>query len=34
MTTNPSAANKVIVLGLVFGISILKGGKKLIIHIG
>jgi hypothetical protein len=35
MTTNPRAANKLIVLGLVFEISILKGKEKLIIiHIG
>jgi hypothetical protein len=35
MTTNPRAANKLIVLVLVFGISILKGKEKLIIiHIG
>jgi hypothetical protein len=35
MTTNPRAANKLIILGLVFRISIMKGKDKLIIiHIG
>jgi hypothetical protein len=35
MTTNPRAANKLIVLGLVFGISVLKGKEELVvIHIG
>jgi len=35
MTTNPRAANRLIVLGLVFGISSMKGKEKLIIiHIG
>jgi hypothetical protein len=35
MTTNPRAPNKLIVRGLVFGISILKGKEKLIIiHMG
>jgi hypothetical protein len=35
MTTNPRVANKLTVLGLVFGISIMNGKEKLvIIHIG
>jgi hypothetical protein len=32
MTTNPRAANKFIVLRVVFEISVLKGKEKLIIN--